>query len=89
MSKKDWPTKEKDIQLAQGIMKEFSQKQERETLSFLDLVVDQKEKRMNFRLSNWVFAVSEQFNSLYGASQGDFVTRQILSQCITSGHVVH
>ena len=31
MSKKDWPTKEKDIQLAQGIMKEFSQKQERET----------------------------------------------------------
>ena len=86
---KNWPTKEKDIHLAQTIMEEFSQKQQSDTLSFLELVVNQKDKRMTFRLSNWVFAVSAEFTNLYGASQGDFVTRQVLSKCITKGHVIH
>lgn len=86
---KNWPTKMKDMHIAQLIMEEFANKQNSESLGLFELVVDQHEKRMNFRLSNWVFALAEQFNSMYGANQGDFITRQVISSCMTQGQTLH
>ena len=80
--KKNWPTKEKDMHLAQLIMEEFASKEQSEALGLFELVVNQNEKRMNFRLSNWVLALAERFNSMYGPHQGDYVTRQVISRCM-------
>lgn len=87
--KNNWPTKEKDMYLAQLIMEEFASKQDSESLGLFELVVSQEEKRMNFRLSNWVLALAQQFNSMYGVKQGDYVTRQVISRCMTQGQTVH
>lgn len=86
---KNWPTKEKDINLAQVIMEAFAGKQNTTALGLFELVVDKVEKRMDFRLCDWVFALAQQFNVLYGAEQGDFITRQVISHCMIQGETLH
>ncbi|WP_133129820.1 hypothetical protein [Legionella yabuuchiae] len=85
----NWPTKTKDLHIAQLIMEEYAKDQESNTLGLFELVVNQAEKRMNFRLANWVVAIAQHFQSVYGAHQGDYVTRQVISQCITQGQTIH
>lgn len=86
---KNWPTQEKDMYIAQLIMEEFASKQNTESLGLFELVVNQDEKRMNFRLSSWVLALAQHFNTMYGANQGDYVTRQVISKCMTQGQTLH
>ena len=86
---KQWPTKIQDLHLAQVIMEEFASQQQTESLGLFELVVNETEKRMNFRLSNWVLAIAERFNDMYGPSQGEFVTRQVVSRCMTQGQTLH
>ena len=86
---KNWPTREKDIYTAQRIMEEYANEQNSDSLGLFELVVNQEEKRMDFRLSSWVLTLAEHFKSLYGASQGDFVTRRVISHCITKGETLH
>jgi hypothetical protein len=86
---KQWPTKDKDIRIAQVIMEKFAVQQNTDALGLFELVLNSQEKRMNFRLSNWVLALAEQFNTMYGADQGDFITRQVISRCIIQGQTLH
>ncbi len=86
---KEWPTKEKDMHIAQVIMQEFSKDNEEDSLGLFELVVNQSKKRMGFRLSTWVVTLARHFKQLYGAQQGDFVTRKVISQCIRNEHTVH
>ncbi|KTC86297.1 hypothetical protein [Legionella brunensis] len=86
---KDWPTRDKDMSTAQRIMEEYAKEQNTDSLGLFELVVNQEEKRMDFRLSSWVVILAEHFKSLYGASQGDFITRQVISRCITKNETLH
>ncbi|QDP71173.1 hypothetical protein FOG18_00525 [Legionella israelensis] len=85
----NWPTKDKDLQVARIIMEEYANERETDALGLMEIVVNQSEKRMDFRLSGWVILLAKHFNSLYGATQGDYVTRQVISRCITQGATVH
>lgn len=85
----NWPTKDKDLQTARVIMEEYAHEKETDALGLLEIVVNESEKRMDFRLSGWVILLAKHFNSLYGATQGDYVTRQVISRCITQGATVH
>ena len=85
----NWPTRDKDLQTARVIMEEYANERESNSLGLFEIVVDQVEKRMNFRLSGWVVLLAKHFVSSYGASQGDFITRQVISRCITQDATVH
>ena len=85
----NWPTKQRDINTAQQIMEEFAKEQNTDSLGLFELVVNQHEKRMNFRLADWVMALAHHFNAVYGASQGDYVTRQVISRCIIQEQTLH
>ncbi|CEG58200.1 hypothetical protein [Legionella fallonii] len=84
-----WPTRDKDLQTARTIMEEYANERESDSLGLFEIEVDQAEKRMNFCLSGWVILLAKHFASVYGASQGDFVTRQVISCCITQGQTLH
>lgn len=86
---KNWPTKEQDMSAAQRIMEEYATQQNTDSLGLFEVVVNQEEKRMDFQLSSWVALLAEHFKSLYGASKGDFVTRRVISHCITKGETLH
>jgi hypothetical protein len=86
---KSWPTKDKDMSTAQRIMEQYANDQNTESLGLFELVVNQKEKRMDFKLSSWVMVLAQHFKSVYGANQGDFVTRSVISHCITRGETLH
>lgn len=85
----NWPTRDRDLQTARVIMEEYANERESDSLGLFEIVVDHTEKRMNFCLSGWVVTLAKHFNSMYGASQGDFVTRQVITNCITQGQTLH
>ncbi len=86
---KSWPTKDKDMHIAQLIMEEYATKQDCDALGLFELVVNQNEKRMNFRLSKWVLALAQRFNTMYGTNQGDEITRLVISNCMVQGQTLH
>lgn len=85
----NWPTKDKDLQTARVIMEEYANERESNSLGLLEIMVDPAEKRMDYCLSGWVITLAKHFNSVYGTSQGDFITRQIITQCITQDQTLH
>lgn len=85
----NWATKDKDLTAAEKIMETYAKEQNAEAIGLFELVVNTEEKRMNFRLSNWVLALVEYFSSVYGVDHGDFVTRKVITQCFTSGQTIH
>ena len=85
----NWPTREKDMQTARIIMEEYANERESESLGLFEIVVDQIEKRMNVRLSGWVVILARHFVSTYGTTKGDYITRQVISRCITQDATVH
>lgn len=86
---KEWPTKEKDMQVAKLIIDEYAQDSNANSLGLFELVVAQNKSSMNLRLSGWIVALTNYFHSAYGPKQGDFVTKMVISKCITNGQTVH
>lgn len=84
-----WPTKSKDVKAAQQIMEEYAQQHKLDSLGLFELVVDPDEKKMDFRLSPWVSKVALYFQGEYGDKQGDRITRQVISYCITKNETIH
>jgi hypothetical protein len=87
--KSDWPTQAKDLLLAQTIIADYAHANACDALGLFELVVNEKEKRMDFQLSAWVITLAKQFKSLYGADEGDTITRRVISRCITAGETMH
>ncbi|MBI2785606.1 MAG: hypothetical protein HYX60_04570 [Legionella longbeachae] len=85
----NWPTRDRDLQVARVIMEEYATERESDSLGLFEIVVDQTEKRMDFRLSGWVVILAKHFNSIYGVTQGDFVIRQVITRCLTQGQTLH
>ncbi len=85
----NWPTRIKDMTIAQRIMEEYANQHDTDALGLFEVVVNQEKKRMDVRLSSWVFVLAQHFKSLYGANRGDFITRQVISYCITRGETLH
>lgn len=84
-----WPTKEKDIRMARLIMDEYAEDSEHTSLGLFELVFHANEKQLSFRLAHWVLVLVHQFSSMYGAEQGDYVTRQVIGYCMTEGQTLH
>lgn len=85
-----WLTKEKDMISANQIIEAHAaQDTALTTLSLFELIVNKREKRLNFRLSNWVVSIADHFLSLYGAEQGNFVTRKVISHYLIQDHTLH
>ncbi|MCC5791547.1 MAG: hypothetical protein JJT82_02930 [Legionellaceae bacterium] len=86
---KNWPTKEKDLITAQRIMEDYASRHKLEALGLFEVVVDEIEKKMDFRLSPWVAVLAEHFQSQYGEAQGDYITRQVISRCMIKNQTIH
>ncbi len=87
--KKIWPTQDKDMHIAELIMEEYAKQNNSESLGLFELVVDQEEKKNEFRLASWVLVLAKQFTEMYGVDEGDQITRLVISRCMTQGQTVH
>ena len=85
----NWPTRNKDLQTARVIMEQYASELDSDALGLFEIEVDKFEKRMNFCLAGWVVLLAQHFNSQCGVNKGDFVTRQVITSCITQGQTLH
>lgn len=84
-----WPTKFEDMDTAQQIMEEYAKMHNLEALGLFELVLNKNEKKMDFQLAPWVKKVARHFYKTYGEKKGDYITRQIISSCITKDETIH
>lgn len=86
---KNWPTQIKDMYIAQEILEKYAEEHNTEAFGLFELFFDEKEKSMNFRLSDWVTRLAAHFFYLYGPTLGDQITRNVITQCLTGGQTIH
>lgn len=89
MMSDNWPTKYKDMRIAQTIMDEYAQHKQVEALGLFEVVVDERAKSMDFRLAGWVVALASRFHDMYGAQQGDYIIRQVIALCMRQNQILH
>jgi hypothetical protein len=87
--KQHWSTQEQDMTTAKELIEAYAIANQSDSVDLFELVVDKEKKQMGFCLSGWVLMLAQHFTKTYGPNQGDFVTRQVLSRCITQGNTVH
>ena len=75
--------------VAAEIMEDYARQNDSESIGLFELFVNPKEKRMNFRLSNWVLALAEHFATMYGANQGELITRKVITSCMVNEQTLH
>jgi len=84
-----WPTKYKDIRIAEEIIEDYANIHNTQILNIFDLVFDPINKRIEFQLSEWITHLFWQFTAMYGMEQGDFIARKIISKVIIQGETLH
>lgn len=85
----DWPTREEDLKVAAKIIEDYMDTQDTDSLGLFEVVMADNEDLPDFRLSEWVVVLAEHFHTAYGKEQGDYVTKMVVSRCLTSGHTIH
>lgn len=88
MSNISGPIRFRDLLIAEQVMSQFFS-EEKLGLNLFELVVDLKEKSMNFRLSPWVIALAEKYTTLYGEEEGEIITRRVISFFMRDRHTLH
>lgn len=84
----DWPTKEKDLLVAQTIIERHLDLNEGEPLGIFDVIVNRGEK-VGIQLSDWVVELSEHFSQQYGSEKGNKVIQKVLTGCLLKGETIH
>ena len=85
----DWPTQYRDLYLTQLILEQYAITHNISAIGLLEIFVDIQEKILDFCVSEWVFTLAKQFYTLYGAEQGDAITRKVITYCCINGNTVH
>lgn len=85
----NWPTKEKDLEIASTIIEEYLRTQDDDSLGIFEVVVSKDKEVPDVHLADWVVTLSNYYCEKYGTKQGDFVTKMVISRCICGGQVIH
>lgn len=85
---KNWPTKANDLDAAASIIRKYVALNEDRSLGIFEVDVSDQDG-LDLRISDWILELAEYFYQLYGKEQGDFVTKMVVSKCITNGHSIH
>lgn len=86
----DWPTKKKDIRLAQFYIERYARSHDLdERIGIFEIKVNSSQKSMDIQLSPWVVEMTANFIQLYGAEKGEAIARRILSLQLIAGQRIH
>ncbi len=84
-----WLTKEKDLEAAQNIIEEYARIHDGDSLGIFEVTVREDKEVPDVRLAEWVVNITDYFQEKYGPDQGDFVTKMVISRCLTQGNIIH
>ena len=87
---KDWPTKKKDLKLAQFFIQRYASTHAMDDrIGIFEVKVNTFKKTMNIQLSQWVIEMTAYFIQQYGIEKGETIARRILSMQFIAGQSVH
>ncbi len=83
-----WPTKENDLRYAETVIQKHTELNEGRPLSLFEVFLEE-DRPIDLRVSDWLLELSEHYQEEYGDDQGEFITCQVISTCITRGQTIH
>lgn len=84
----DWPTKDRDLEVADKILEKYEDMTEQDNISLLEIHY-KSDERPDFRLSDWVVELSNYFENRYGEERGQDITRRVLTLYVVRRETVH
>ena len=81
-----WDTQEYDLNIARKIIEKYAA--DREEVGLLQCVFNVKKKSLSYELADWIPMLAKEFMDEYGAEQGDFITRKVITYFITIGETM-
>lgn len=84
-----WPTRSQDLMTAERVLSYFIDLEAAMKLHIFELAIDIQQKKMNFVLAPWVMALAAQYASIYGAEQGELITRRVISFYMRDSQTLH
>jgi hypothetical protein len=86
----DWPTKLKDLKLARFFIELYAVNfEEQKNIGLFEIHANLVNKSLDFQVSPWVLAMTQEFQNLYGLEQGEWVARKVLTLCFTQEQTIH
>ncbi len=82
-----WDTKEYDLSIARKVIENYAN--DHKEIGLLQCVFNASKKSLSYELADWIPLIAKEFMDEYGAEQGDFITRKVISYLITNGDTVH
>lgn len=83
-----WPTKKRDLQIAEKVVHKYSEINEGAPLSFFEVRLNENEAP-DVRISDWLKELANEYRSLYGYEQGELITRLVINQYMLRGQTLH
>lgn len=88
-TQQNWPTKEKDLEVAENIIEEYTGSRDDNSLSIFEVVVSENKEAPDIHLSDWVVSITDYFQEKYGVEQGNRITKMVIGCCISHGYTLH
>ena len=85
----NWPTKEKDLKVADKILEHHALTSDFKEFGIVELSLEERRDVPDFKISAWVLKLAAHFYSEYGKEEGDRITKMVITQYLTKGHTVH
>lgn len=87
--RKDWPTEQQDMQAAYDIARKHSEFNEGEPLGFLEIVLDSKQKPIEFKMPAWILDLLMHFRNQYGHEHGHAVISNVIIKLLLQHETLH
>ena len=86
----DWPTKYKDLSILKFYLETYQVfSGNKNSQSLFEWRLTPNQKNFQITLSPWLQAMILHFMDLYGVEQGEFISRRLVSYCLTQGQTFH
>lgn len=84
----NWPTKEKDLAEAVSIIQYYQELNDNEPLELFDASAHQ-DGSLVVENPEWVIAIADRFDELYGFEQGAIITEWVMTQVLLRDETIH
>lgn len=88
MTAATWITQADDIEFAEQTINKHIELNEGEPIGLFEIVIKPNDA-VDICVADWVIELSNHFDEKYGKEKGAYITKMIVSRCLTRGETLH
>jgi hypothetical protein len=85
----NWPTEQEDLAIANDIIEKHIDMLDEHAELPMPRIMARLDNAVEYLTPDWMIEIAEAFDERYGLTQGDYITRRVLTHYLLRGKVVH